>query len=60
MLVFIPGVREVNVILKCNWSTTLATPKYIKPQTQGDKYKFTIESVHGCVKLPMNCKVSEN
>lgn len=51
--------RQVDIIIKCNWNVNdISTPKYIVPKTQGDKYKFVVESIYGCVKLPMKCNVS--
>lgn len=43
--------------MRCNWTTEFGNARYIKPQTQGRNHKFTVDSRHACIKLPMQCKV---
>lgn len=54
---FFQVVRDVQVLIKCNWKSDFATPKYHKIQTKRH-YKFEVESSFGCVKLPHSCVVS--
>lgn len=51
-------VREVQVLIKCNWQVEMANPRYKEVRTQGKRYRFEIESSYGCVKLPQNCALS--
>ncbi|KAJ3649007.1 hypothetical protein Zmor_000937 [Zophobas morio] len=51
-------VRDVQVLLKCNWDTDLANATYKKVPVQGKHYRFEVESSFGCIKLPQSCVVS--
>ncbi|CAG9858265.1 unnamed protein product [Phyllotreta striolata] len=53
------GTRDViiDIHIKCNWISKVSNFRYIKPETQGSKYKFEMESTYGCVKLPTSCQL---